>query len=320
MCITNSDSITVPNKLYKYYGNINYLISALQHHGVYMDNPVNFNDPFDELYSPIYIGNIKGEKYVVFQEVFDGLLKNQKFIDKYINNNGYDGFEELKNDIFSKDCILLKDTDWVITIQEAADILTKISGYDIDIINEVVTDLISKRKKVKNNYLDETRRISCFCETKESIPMWAYYAKNCTGFCVEYDTSLLDDKTKECIQPVLYSIKRDSNNVSFHKSSQWLHEKEWRIIKSKDDDNIIEDFFKFDCVSAIYFGANYDLSNDPNCHPIWCYPETFREKKYDKYYDLISEIKKQSNKITLYKADINISKFQFDFHEFYCNK
>ncbi len=125
-------------------------------------------------------------------------------------------------------------------------------------------------------------RYTCLSDTDENnMPMWAYYANNHQGFCVEY---LLCDSQKKYIFPVTYEPERVSANAittnliyeymqmkkdgksytetsadanvylqmlvlslaAKHKS--WAHEQEYRIICHRDDFPAIP--------SRIYIGLN----------------------------------------------------------------
>lgn len=140
-------------------------------------------------------------------------------------------------------------------------------GWDIDLIHE---------------YYDNLRnfwRATCLSDTNEqNMPMWAYYANNHQGFCVEY---ILSDMQKKYIFPVSYESDRQCADsivtrvinafgkykyegiepdgedsallqcllLSFaakHKS--WSHENEYRIIHPDSDFPLI--------ASKIYIGLN----------------------------------------------------------------
>lgn len=54
--------------------------------------------------------------------------------------------------------------------------------------------------------------IGCFCnvdEKEQNMPMWAYYANNHAGFCVEY---LIDNEIKKFMYPVSYDETRAVGN------------------------------------------------------------------------------------------------------------
>ena len=58
-------------------------------------------------------------------------------------------------------------------------------------------------------------RIGCLSDTSEqNMPMWAYYANNHEGFCVEYH---IDEKQKKYIFPVAYEKERlYANSIVTH--------------------------------------------------------------------------------------------------------
>lgn len=54
--------------------------------------------------------------------------------------------------------------------------------------------------------------VGCFCnadEKEQNMPMWAYYANNHSGVCVEY---MIDCKVKKFIYPVSYDDTRAPGN------------------------------------------------------------------------------------------------------------
>lgn len=63
------------------------------------------------------------------------------------------------------------------------------------------------------NQMNSHTRICCFAnpdEKHQSMPMWAYYANNHRGFCVEYE---ITDEQKEFIYPVSYNPIRVKGNT-----------------------------------------------------------------------------------------------------------
>ncbi|WP_051280270.1 DUF2971 domain-containing protein [Anaerovorax odorimutans] len=151
----------------------------------------------------------------------------------------------------------------------------KIKQYDS--INDIVNGSISSMR--------DNIKITCFSEELYSMPMWAHYAKNHTGFCVEYDFTILDyDNTLvKGLFPVGYETKRYNITNLFKmafsskydmrikllfflmnlKHSSWSYEKEWRIISTRETDQ--EPFIAGldNCPVkpiAIYLGINFDKS------------------------------------------------------------
>lgn len=125
--------------------------------------------------------------------------------------------------------------------------------------------------------LREHIRVTCFSEELYSMPLWAHYADNHRGICVEYDFSQLgpDESFIQYLYPVGYDIERyditDLLKRSFSmnidsriyllfflmllKHKSWEYEKEWRILLPTDESRSC----LIDCPiqpSAVYFGLN----------------------------------------------------------------
>ncbi|MBP3441248.1 MAG: DUF2971 domain-containing protein [Clostridia bacterium] len=98
------------------------------------------------------------------------------------------------------------------------------------------------------NSLKSTMGISCLSEINDSLLMWAHYANNHKGICVEYNLMEINKKLGFSPVPIIYS----ENKVAFNtfsqdfsdddattvliksitsKSPEWSYEKEWRIIR-----------------------------------------------------------------------------------------
>ncbi len=94
--------------------------------------------------------------------------------------------------------------------------------------------------------------VSCFSENEDSLLMWAHYANNHRGFCVEYDLLKINEILKFAPIPVIYSndrvslislsIEKNTEKIEkdvsallikalTSKSSEWNYENEWRIVR-----------------------------------------------------------------------------------------
>ena len=90
--------------------------------------------------------------------------------------------------------------------------------------------------------------ITCLSELDDSLLMWAHYANNHRGMCVEYELMEINRQLNFTPIPVIYSedracirslnldtVGRDTTKVFLEslttKSSEWSYEKEWRIIR-----------------------------------------------------------------------------------------
>ena len=96
--------------------------------------------------------------------------------------------------------------------------------------------------------LRSTTGVLCLSESNDSLLMWAHYANNHSGMCVEYELLGINRQLSFSPVPVIYSneracfhsidsntIKNDSMGVFFEsltsKSPEWSYEREWRIIR-----------------------------------------------------------------------------------------
>lgn len=93
-----------------------------------------------------------------------------------------------------------------------------------------------------------TTGISCLSESEDSLLMWAHYANNHRGICVEYELIEINKQLGFSPVPVIYSAERaDFSSIAqdtvekditkvfitslTSKSLEWSYEKEWRIIR-----------------------------------------------------------------------------------------
>ena len=99
--------------------------------------------------------------------------------------------------------------------------------------------------------LRNTMGVSCLSESDNSLLMWAHYANNHRGMCVEYDLLGINSALKFTAVPVIYSQERacfnfiklesmqnEAMSLFIHsltsKSLEWSYEKEWRIIRDQE--------------------------------------------------------------------------------------
>lgn len=104
--------------------------------------------------------------------------------------------------------------------------------------------------RVQFDDLRATTGVSCLSESKDSLLMWAHYANNHRGICIEYDLLKINSVLKFTPVPVIYSEKRtcfdflNPQSMEYNtqklfiqsltsKSPEWHYEKEWRIIRDQ---------------------------------------------------------------------------------------
>ncbi len=161
------------------------------------------------------------------------------------------------------------------------DYFPRVTGISIHVANgklhPIVTDAIRRY------------RITCLSESPRLKSMWAHYAGNYSGFCIEFKSQFLNSS----IRKVKYIENRDRFQPEYiedldylnevmeesltYKSTDWDKEKEWRIIHfinsnqnySKDELDSIETitsknyFYKFtnENVNSIILGPKISHEN-----------------------------------------------------------
>lgn len=106
--------------------------------------------------------------------------------------------------------------------------------------------------------------VFCFSEVWNSILMWAHYAGNYNGYCIEYDIKKLRNYVIYNLYPVLYEkeyIDITDNLINCNhntglicnlaKAKEWEYEKEWRIVEYRNNP-----FYFRKALEAVYLGKN----------------------------------------------------------------
>ena len=162
---------------------------------------------------------------------------------------------------------------------------------------------------------EETKRttgISCLSESDSSLLMWAHYANNHKGMCVEYELLKISNQLKFTPVPVIYTndrvtlsslesenLDRDTMKIFVEsittKSSEWNYEKEWRIIRDEAA-----------CGTRWNKAAKGALLEmiRPTSITLGCRAEGDFEKSVRGYCE--------KEKVTLYKMEKNKDKYQLD--------
>lgn len=105
-------------------------------------------------------------------------------------------------------------------------------------------------------FMQRATKVACFCDANTEAVLWAQYADDHRGFCVEYSMAGLpeDDLRLRWLYPVVYTAEpfelsrlierlEGKPNVftpqlaAMHKATAWAHEREWRIIAPLGDNN-----------------------------------------------------------------------------------
>jgi len=105
----------------------------------------------------------------------------------------------------------------------------------------------SKFNEITNTSMSKDIGILSLTKNDESRPMWAYYAKEHTGFMVQISDKFLHtlepNEAYDIFKDINYSTKRPKNvdiyesfnEVYYTKDNAWEHEREFRVIQELED-------------------------------------------------------------------------------------
>ena len=229
-----------PKSLYKYkdFDENGFTFDLLENDLLYMNTVYQFNDPYegDFIYNIDEIFNFHFSNRIIyefFNHPNNKMSKNEK--SSILKDNP---FENLMNYIYYNDPLVNKELS-IVEFREKN--------------KEFLEEYFSHTYEDFNDFLKNITLISCFSEKNTINPMWAHYAKNHTGICIEYNFLDYDEVFiyNSCF-PMNYvehfDITNDlkemdlNNNYKFkilklpflNKSIDWQYECEWRILLTND--------------------------------------------------------------------------------------
>jgi len=275
-------------KIYKYTSLAN-AIKILENNKVALNNPQNYNDPFDSVidFDEKDIEksmSIIAEFYVV--QEFLKLLKNKDikvgFFTKFIMKWDRFGIKSYLK--------LSKKNRYYNSIPGGQTLSKFIIRYELkkgglsfdELKNKFSKEVIEKVKEVRNNAL-----ISCFSKRWDSILMWSHYGDKHKGICIEFDRPNkdfldvtysknrfkfnLEDTTRRMLGYMLSNEQVDVNDKKLIKciskpfivkSLDWKYEEEVRCILSSTSDGLINENLKLynmpTKITKIYVGCKVD--------------------------------------------------------------
>lgn len=226
------------------------------------------------------------------------LYNSEKIIKKFVEENLDDFIKEiLKNDNFKE-----HNREDVEKICELA------------LINIHAPRSLDELKKYIKNYVN----IICLSKTNKINSLWAHYADNHQGICIEYNILKNAPKIIKdfCFEIEYVELSDDTNNIKEYfeenyldlnlmikpllkKSKDWSYEEEWRIILhdqvlSQNHENFYSDkhYIRFIKPTAVYMGFKISPQDE----------------------DLIKDICKFRN-IELYKSKKDNKNYKFEFEK-----
>lgn len=280
----------MPVSLFKFLPFNQNSIKCIESNSVFMNNPRNFNDPFDCVLCA-------SEKEFLKHYLIEYFIKTDS-VDRNIVTA-----EEL-NKLKSSRC---EDTKYG-SVYKTFDSVVFHLGYDADKHEtrkgySEISKVLDRARREYENGLEKLREgtvgITSFANINKFkltayMELWAHYAQNHEGFCVEYDISQaindshLNAMARGGLLPCSYSAKQVTLNnkklykyiekipftlherVEFEKSiilsfltksSAWSYENEWRLILPSDICEIYGNMIPFFPIKALYIGCRMPTDN-----------------------------------------------------------
>ena len=163
----------------------------------------------------------------------------------------------------------------------------------------MIKDLNDKFHKTQIEALRKESRsmysVCCFSTANDINSMWAHYADNHNGFCIEYDFRSLgeDDLLTSLLFPVLYKddnrvlvddIDKIDGNIgllaaTLKETRDWGTESEWRLVHNVQEHGTPQPMPK---PTAIYIGIRTDIQDIDR---IWKYSSTNNIPIYQMIYN-----------------------------------
>lgn len=245
---------------------------------IFYTSPIFFNDPFDTVLPnvPEVVPTIEERLQVI------ELLKSIHRVKKEDENR------------------LLYSSDF----DNALRIVLEKMGLREEIRNDLYIQLKTEFIKYR-----EEIAVTCFSEVNNSKLMWAHYADNYKGFCIEYNFAKSDDiEFQRGIGKVIYTDERPCEDACEHygqyeklllstKAKCWSYEREWRSVNILHYGQYINKMYPIvdvkRCITAIYLGCRM--------------PQKYQEEIARHYKD---------SGVKIYKMILKDNYFDFDFVEY----
>ena len=277
-------------KIYK-YASLKTGLKILKGKEVLLNNPLNYNDPFDSDFQQDRVDKNK----------IDELLTTYiaiKVLWKFVNNNistlkGYDRNKVLQiyQELRALDGILMFDPE-LTRFPHMEEIIELLGKENFKAKIELNKEKENFQKKINNaiDFAKDHALMTCFSKNKNSILMWSHYADSHKGVCFMYDvpsvhfkdvkysrqrnnmklltliSHLMSLDLTNRIAYIDYKYAEGIMNPFFSKSKEWHYEHEVRYLNIGNNDTIKNKrgkwFYKIGKPKAIYFGCKCDLDSE----------------------------------------------------------
>jgi len=248
-----------PHALYKYRAVSPCNLQAFRDNYVWLADPTTYNDPYDSLFA------------VDTDKLADGLVRRN--------------FESLPLANALRAQLSADEVDQIVQVpapfRQACEAIAGGLSLSSDATKKLLDTLEEASRRRLCAFLDQVTRcvreslkLCCFSANVTSILLWAHYADQHRGYCIEYALGELppSDLRRRLTMPVVYShqlfdttaifeeaAKGDFNNLyavaaSLRKAPYWSYEDEWRLIVPAGILPKAGPFF-VPTPSAVYLGA-----------------------------------------------------------------
>lgn len=284
---------TMPARLYKYFPNTidvenerNYSQEALENNTVFLQRPSLFDDPYDctilideqefAHYRLAYYANLCGLTVAPEWSLPQIVLEFSSYLSQSINKG------KRLTDFFhapeeSTNLFGLQHEKFVLLFQIGLNNFQHSERvWEQALYWAIHQEYVEFRMGTIGKF-----RVSCFTESPCSMLMWAHYANNHQGFCIEYEVPLYAEPYIQIfhnLMPVIYSAKRIpvveqcvrslqppglTKDLLWNiykygllmKSMEWKYQNEWRLVSC---DNLLSGDQGYNCkffkIRKVYLG------------------------------------------------------------------
>lgn len=145
-------------------------------------------------------------------------------------------------------------------------------GYKLPFTEKQQLERIADAWKNDESLRNKSIRICSFSTINDSLLMWAHYADEYRGICIEYDLYSFDH-IRPFLQPVFYSDRRPcitsfkELNSYFHvvasitKALEWQYESEWRLTYFTESQIAKGNRLTVPTATKIYLGPSFHKNN-----------------------------------------------------------
>lgn len=281
----------LPKSLFKFFPPSEYSLINLENNSLFLSSPRNFNDPFDSF---VCIEAEKFKKIYLLKKLKElSLISKEEKEDKISEKEYYELFHSWTKE--TEPPFIPNKTRPKHFIFALFDIRNKKNGSLSALLYEIVEEARRECRKKIDYIRNMEFKISCFSnfedetELLKNTTMWSHYAENHQGFCIKYKTdfnNLINGNAIRCgLFPINYTAKvpqisprelmklkyvgeelnlnrpalKTAYKTMTTKSRSWSYEKEWRLILSKYDSDILtNNTMPFLDAEAIFLGAKIE--------------------------------------------------------------